>query len=39
MTSHSLRLSQRWRRRIVRAYELTLCGMLVALGLAAAWPD
>ncbi|QJW83562.1 hypothetical protein HK414_03745 [Ramlibacter terrae] len=36
--SHSFHLSQRWRRRILRGYELTLCGMLVALGFAAAWP-
>ncbi|MDB5753435.1 MAG: hypothetical protein JWP65_3856 [Ramlibacter sp.] len=38
MTSSPFHLSLRWRRRILRAYELVLCGLLVALGLAAAWP-
>lgn len=38
MTSNPFRMSLRWRRRVVRAYELTLCGMLVALGVSAAWP-
>jgi len=38
MTSHTFRLSLRWRRRIVRAYELALCALLVALAFSAIWP-
>jgi hypothetical protein len=38
MNSSSFHLSLRWRRRIVRAYELTLCGMLLAIAVAAGWP-
>lgn len=38
MTSRPFQLPLRWRRRLVRAYEFTLCGMLLALGVMAAWP-
>jgi len=32
-------LSLRWRRRIVRAYELLLCAMLLGIAVSAGWPN
>lgn len=38
MTTPTRHQSLRWRRRVLRAYEIALCGVLVGIGVAAAWP-